>query len=396
MLKKKITVSGTGCCLVDRLYNNVSFLSDTFLSYSSKKRGDGGLSPGHLVLKEEFEEYTKKNFQVVLSELTAGRAPDKINVGGPCIVALIHAAQITFGLNSEIKFYGCYGPDENGSFLLSSLQKLPVNISHFKQMGNLTPSTDVLSDPSSDNGHGERVFVNSIGSAWDYSPENLDNDFFKSDVVVFGGSALVPQIHDNLGELLQQSKENGCITLVNTVFDFVNEKANPHKRWPLGKNDESYPNIDLLITDRDEALRLSGEKSMEKAMRFFIEKQTGAIIITNGAKNVLLYADNELFGKVEILELPVSNAISKKIREKIYNGDTTGCGDNFVGGVIGSLMFQLNEGRKKLDLEAAATLGIVSGGYACLYIGGTYFEKYPGEKYELMTPVLNDYKKQIK
>ncbi|HBU46444.1 MAG TPA: carbohydrate kinase family protein [Porphyromonadaceae bacterium] len=396
MLKKKITVSGTGCCLVDRLYNNVSFLSDTFLSYSSKKRGDGGLSPGHLVLKEEFEEYTKKNFQVVLSELTAGRAPDKINVGGPCIVALIHAAQITFGLNSEIKFYGCYGPDENGSFLLSSLQKLPVNISHFKQMGNLTPSTDVLSDPSYDNGQGERVFVNSIGSAWDYSPENLDNDFFKSDVVVFGGSALVPQIHDNLGELLQQSKENGCITLVNTVFDFVNEKANPHKRWPLGKNDESYPNIDLLITDRDEALRLSGEKSMEKAMRFFIEKQTGAIIITNGAKNVLLYADNELFGKVEILELPVSNAISKKIREKIYNGDTTGCGDNFVGGVIGSLMFQLNEGRKKLDLEAAATLGIVSGGYACLYIGGTYFEKYPGEKYELMTPVLNDYKKQIK
>ncbi len=396
MLKKKITVSGTGCCLVDRLYNNVSFLSDTFLSYSSKKRGDGGLSPGHLVLKEEFEEYTKKNFQVVLSELTAGRAPDKINVGGPCIVALIHAAQITFGLNSEIKFYGCYGPDENGSFLLSSLQKLPVNISHFKQMGNLTPSTDVLSDPSYDNGHGERVFVNSIGSARDYSPENLDNDFFKSDIVVFGGSALVPQIHDNLVELLQQSKENGCITLVNTVFDFVNEKANPHKRWPLGKNDESYPNIDLLITDRDEALRLSGEKSIEKAMQFFIEKQTGAVIITNGAKNVLLYAGNELFGRVEMRELPVSDAISKRIREKVYNGDTTGCGDNFVGGVIGSLMFQLNEGKMKLDLEAATTLGIVSGGYACLYIGGTYFEKYPGEKYELMTPVLNDYKKQIK
>ena len=396
MLKKKITVSGTGCCLVDRLYNNVSFYSNAFLSYSSKKRGDGGLSPGHLVLKEEFEEYTKKNFQVILNELTAGRAPDKINVGGPCIVALIHAARITFGLNSEIKFYGCHGPDENGSFLLSSLQKLPVNISHFKQMGNLTPSTDVLSDPSYDNGHGERVFVNSIGSAWDYSPENLDNDFFKSDIVVFGGSALVPQIHDNLVELLQQSKENGCITLVNTVFDFVNEKANPHKRWPLGKNDESYPNIDLLITDRDEALRLSGEKSIEKAMQFFIEKQTGAVIITNGAKNVLLYAGNELFGRVEMRELPVSDAISKRIREKVYNGDTTGCGDNFVGGVIGSLMFQLNEGKMKLDLEAATTLGIVSGGYACLYIGGTYFEKYPGEKYELMTPVLNDYKKQIK
>lgn len=396
MLKKKIVVSGTGCCLVDRLYNNVSFHSEAFLSYSSKKRGDGGLSPGHLVLKEEFESYVEKDFQVVLNELTTGRAPDKINVGGPCIVALIHAAQITSGSNGVIKFYGCHGPDENGNFLLSSLQKLPVNISHYKQMGNLTPSTDVFSDPDYDNGHGERVFVNSIGSAWDYAPENLDADFFKSDIVVFGGTALVPQIHNNLGELLQQSKDNGCISLVNTVFDFVNDAANPHKRWPLGKNDESYQNIDLLITDSDEALRLSGEKNLEKAMQFFIDKQTGAVIITNGAKNVLMYADNKLFGKVNVKELPVSKSISDKIKEKLYAGDTTGCGDNFVGGVIGSLIFQLNEGREKLDLEEATALGIVSGGYACLYIGGTYFEKYPGEKYELMMPILNDYKKQIK
>jgi hypothetical protein len=41
-------------------------------------------------------------------------------------------------------------------------------------------------------------------------------------------------------------------------------------------------------------------------------------------------------------------------------------------------------------------LGIVSGGYACLYIGGTYFEQYPGEKYQLIVPVLKAYKEQIK
>ena len=130
-MKKKIVVSGTGCCLVDRLYNNVSFNSNTFLSYISKTRGDGGLSPGHLVLKEEFEEYAKKDFQVVLEELINGKFPDKINVGGPCIVALIHAAQITFKTNCEIKFYGCYGADNNGDFLTSSLQKLPVDISNY-------------------------------------------------------------------------------------------------------------------------------------------------------------------------------------------------------------------------------------------------------------------------
>lgn len=395
-MKKQILISGVGCCLVDRLYNNISFSSDAFLSYSSRERGDGGLSPGHLVLKEEFEQFTKKDLQVVLRELTRGRAPDKINVGGPSIVALIHAAQTTFDSHCEIKFYGCHGPDDNGEFLKSSLQNLPIDISNYTCIGNQTPSTDVLSDPGYDDGHGERMFINSIGSAWNYFPEELDADFFKSDIVVFGGTALVPQIHNHLTELLQKSKEKGCITIVNTVFDFVNEKANPHKRWPLGKSDESYKNIDLLITDRDEALRLSGEKKLDRAMEFFIGKQTGSVLITNGAKDVMMFADNALFGRVGVKKLPVSKLISKKIREDNYNGDTTGCGDNFAGGVIASLILQLSRGRKKLDIHEACILGIVSGGYTSLYIGGTFFEEYPGHKYHLMIPVLEDYMEQIK
>ncbi|MDI9604417.1 MAG: carbohydrate kinase family protein [Bacteroidota bacterium] len=395
-MKKQIRVSGVGCCLVDRLYNNISFSSDAFLAYASKERGDGGLSPGHLVLKEEFEAFADKDFQAVLAELTEGREPDKINVGGPCIVALIHAAQMTFDNRCEIGFYGCHGDDHNGDFLRSSLQRLPVNIEQYKQIGNLTPSTDVFSDPDYDDGHGERVFVNSIGSAWDYLPDELDDDFFQSDIVVFGGTALVPRIHQHLTELLWKSKEHGCITIVNTVFDFVNEKANPHQRWPLGKSDESYQHIDLLIVDRDEALRLSGEKSLDRAMEFFIAKQTGAVIITNGAKEVSLYSKNDLFGSVGVKKLPVSKFITRKIREKDYHGDTTGCGDNFVGGVIASLIQQLDRGEKRLDIEEACTLGIVSGGYACLYIGGTYFEQHPGEKYQLMAPVLKAYQEQIK
>lgn len=394
MGKKRIVVSGTGCCLVDRLYNNVSFHSEAFRSCSCRRAGDGGLSPGHLVLREEFEEFVKKEVRVALDELTEGRKPDKVNIGGPSIVSLIHAAQITYGLEREVRFYGCHGSDETGKFLLSSLQKLPVEISHFKQIGDLTPSTDVLSDPTYDNGHGERVFINSIGSAWDYSPDNLDDDFFQSDLVVFGGTALVPQLHDQLGELLLRAKENGCITLVNTVFDFINERKNPKKRWPLGKDDESYRNIDLLITDKDEALRLSGENTIEKAMQFFIAKGSGAVIITNGAKPVMFYADSKLFGKTGPGELPVSGTILEKIRQEHYRGDTTGCGDNFVGGVIGSLMFQLAEGKERIDLKQATSLGIVSGGHACLYIGGTFFERYPGEKLSCIEPILNDYKRE--
>ena len=74
---------------------------------------------------------------------------------------------------------------------------------------------------------------------------------------MFGGTALVPQIHDNLTSILKKAKSRSSITIVNTVFDFRNEKSNPGKNWPMGDSDESYLYIDLLIADKEEALRLT-------------------------------------------------------------------------------------------------------------------------------------------
>jgi sugar/nucleoside kinase (ribokinase family) len=77
-------------------------------------------------------------------------------------------------------------------------------------------------------------------------------------------------------------------------------------------------------------------------------------------------------------------------------GDTTGCGDNFAGGVIASIAQQLIEGTsKQIDFKKALALGVVSGGYACFYHGGTYFEKQPGEKLKNIEPFYNEYLKQI-
>jgi len=392
-MRKKIIVSGTGACLVDRLYNYISFSSETFLKYCSKERGDGGLTPGHLVLKEKFESFMKEDYQLALNKLTNGNIPEKINIGGPCIVALIHAAQMSKS-TSEYKFYGCRGKDDKGDFLFSSLKLTPVDISNYKPIGTLTPATDVLSDPDYDNGHGERVFINTIGSAWDYLPEELDDAFFNSDVVVFGATALVPQIHDHLTTLLEKAKSKGCITVVNTVFDFRNEELNPKKKWPLGKSDDSYKNIDLLITDLEETLRLSGKSTINEAMTFFHDRGTGAVVVTDGAKNISLFSNGSLFKLLKDTEMPISEAISKELK-KGHLGDTTGCGDNFVGGVISSLTAQLQHKKNNLDLMEACSWGIVSGGYTCFYVGGTYIEKNTGEKQALIEPYFKEYIKQI-
>jgi sugar/nucleoside kinase (ribokinase family) len=391
-MTKKITVSGVGCCLVDRLYNNISFTSEAFSPSLSVEKSDGGLTPGHLVFKEEFEEFAGRDFQSILKEITKGKLPDKINIGGPSIVALIHAAQMLEDTDCTFNFYGCGGKDDDGDFLLSSLGKTPVNIDNYKLTGRVTPSTVVLSDPAFDHGHGERIFINSIGAAWDYSPVELGDGFFASNVVVFGGTALVPTIHDNLTGLLEKAKSKGCMTIVNSVYDFRNEKTDPTTKWPLGKSDESYRNIDLLITDCEEALCLSGKTTLDEALQFFKKKGTGAVIVTNVSKNISVFSDGKgLFRELSETEMPISTAISEELK-KGHFGDTTGCGDNFVGGVIFSLVSQLQQESSPLDLKEACGWGIVSGGYTCFYIGGTYLEQYPGEKRKLIIPYFEEYK----
>jgi sugar/nucleoside kinase (ribokinase family) len=390
----RITVSGVGCCLVDIMYNNVDFKSDAIRNYLSKERGDGGLTPGKLVFQEEFEEYSGINLDDFIKKIAGGRNPDKINIGGPSIVSLIHAAQLTGRERCEVRFCGRAGNDKNGQYLISSLTKTPVILKDFKLVENRTPSTLVLSDPAYDNGHGERMFINSIGAAWNYNPDDLDEDFFNSGMVVFGGTALVPNIHDHLAILLGKAKSRGCITVVNTVFDFRNEKAHPSKRWPLGENDESYTLTDLLITDQEEALRLSGESDISEAVKFLLDKKVSSFIITNGSSDVTIYSDGTFFGLTPVSYLPVSQVIREELKSH-KGGDTTGCGDNFVGGVIASIVNQLTGKANKCDLREACYWGIVSGGYACFYMGGTYFEERPGEKMEWIKPYYDSYKKQI-
>lgn len=395
-MSKKIEISGAGCCLVDYLYNPISFTSETFSKYLSKRSGDGGLTPGQLVFVEEFEKFCSRDFESILQEITKGKSPNKVNVGGPSIVSLIHAAQMLENEAYTVRFYGGRGEDEAGKYLQTALEKTPVNIENYRIVKGTTPFTIVLSDPDYHEGAGERIFINSLGAAKNYGPEYLDTQFFSSAIVAFGGTALVPPLHDNLTELLAEAKKEGCMTVVNTVYDFRNQKANPDQKWPLGKSDESYRKIDLLIADYEEALRLSGKKSLKEAMEFFREAGTGAVIVTNGAKDVMLYAGKDsIFDETELMKMPVSAAVTEELK-KGSSGDTTGCGDNFAGGVMASMAMQLQQNRKKIDLKEACIWGIVSGGFSCFYMGGTYHEKEPGEKRQRLIPYYEAYLEQIR
>lgn len=399
MTPNSFRISGTGCALVDYLYKPVDFSSQTFRKYFSQRPGDGGLLPGKLVFTEELEKFAGRQYEDIRKDITEGMDPVAVNIGGPSIVSLIHASQMLTGssLNATVRFYGCRGNDQAGGFIEKKLISTPLHIGAYKVVDRYTPFTDVLVDPSYDAGHGERVFINNIGAAWDLYPDDLDEAFFDSDLVVFGATALVPKLHRSLKELLMKARAKGAFTVVNTVFDFLSEKQDPDKPWPMGGASDSYPYIDLLITDHDEALRHSGCQSTEEALTFFRKQGTGAAIVTHGPNPVQYYSQSGLFAQTDHAALPVSDRVVSEIRKNpALAGDTTGCGDNFTGGVIASVASQLIENKQKqVDLMRAVALGIASGGFTCFYHGGTYIEQHPGEKAQLVMDYYEDYVKQI-
>ena len=398
MKKNKIIISGTGCALADYLYTGVRFNSPQFQKFRSKKTGDGGLSPGKLVFTEEIEKFSATPYPAILKELTGNRNPDAFNIGGPGLVSLINTSQLLDSADFEVRFYGGTGMDKTASIIQDLAKDTPLNISNYTIISSkATPFTDVFSDATYDNNQGEMTFINNIGAAWDFSSELLGKDFFEADIVCFGGTALVPQIHDSLTSLLEKAKKSDCFTVVNTVFDFRNEKNTPGKPWPLCSTRESFKLIDLLLMDCEEAIRISGTQTIEQAAAFFAELDVASFVITNGAEEMYAFSNGSVFQRKELSKFPVAKRVSEDLhKNSTVKGDTTGCGDNFAGGAIASLAWQLkNLPVGKFDFDEMLAWAVASGGFACFYLGGTYFEETPGEKFYKVEAYKKEYNKQI-
>lgn len=383
MNRREIIISGTGCALADNLYTDIRFASPHFKKYLSVNPGDGGLMPGGLVFTEELEKFASEHYSGILASITGDQEPETVNIGGPGIVPLIHTSQLLTDQSFKVRFYGGTGSDKTSMVIYDLLKQTPLDTRNFKIISSKpTPFTVVFSDPSFNESQGEHSIINNIGAAWDYRPEHLGDSFFDSDIVCFGGTALVPAIHDNLTSLLEKAKRNNCITVVNTVFDFRNEKENPGRPWPLGKTQESLQLIDLLIMGREEALKISGRYNPEDAAKYFIDNKASAFIITNGAEDFYAYSMGGIFEDTKLLKLPVSARVKEDIISRPWlKGDTTGCGDNFVGGAVAAMAWQLiKEGTFRPDFMNIISWAVASGGFTCYYTGGTWYEHKRGEK----------------
>ncbi len=389
-------ISGAGCCLIDSIYMNSRYEDESFKKVMSVNKGDGGLIEGGLVFSEDMEIFLGKPYKEILQDLTKGKNPDVVNLGGPAVVALVHASQILTSDNIEVSFFGAVGNDSQAQHVISAIEKTPLKVQLKTIENQKTATTDVFDDPRQRNGKGERSFINTIGAANYFGPEDIPPSFYDASIVLLGGTALVPPLHDGIHSVLQKAKQKGCITVVGTVYDFRNEKKSPHTQWPLGER-STYSYIDLLITDEEEAFRLSGTDCVEDAAKNLISYGIGALIITRGALDMIVYSCGALIKKLDITTLPVSHYMDELMaKDPSIRKDTTGCGDNFVGGVLIALAKTLlKEDGSSINMRDICAYGAASGGLTCTYHGGTYHEKEEGEKMELLQPVVNAYLESV-
>lgn len=417
-------VSVTGSALVDYLYGSVDFGSEAFARHLSRSAGDGGLRPGGLVFAEDLESFAGKSVNEVLAEIVGTSGPDARNVGGPAIVAAIHAAQIGIGDGVAVRFHGTRGDDESGEMIVREVGETPLGLDGYRVSQGPTPSTIVLSDPAHDGGAGERCFINTIGASWHFSVEQLDRSFYDADIALFAGTALVPGLHDHLDESLAQAREAGAVTVVGTVYDFRNEQLAPDSPWPLAGGRDSWSEIDIVVTDQVEALKITGANDVDEAVDTFLDAGVGAAVVTRGVDDVVAESQRAPLNLSGRMRLPVSHLIRQHHREgggpfPRQVGDTTGCGDNFLGGLVHALAVRLDGmGSDKRDAgQESGTPGrdervarrdeamidpveilmpaVVSGGFASFYLGGTYRERERGEKARMLAPYLAAYAEQI-
>ncbi len=392
---KKPGIAGVGCALLDILYPDADFEDAEFGHFASRESGDGGLVPGQLVFASAVESFSGVATNEIVSRLCRGAASSQ-NLGGPAIVALVLAAQVLSPESIPVRYFGYRGDDEFGDVIASIVAKTPLDLADLRRKPGSSPSTRVLSDPNAQDGAGERLFINTLGVADRFRVRDIPAEFFDYETVFFGGTALVPRLHADLGLALHTAKTAGSLTVVGTVYDFLNESRSPGELWPLGDGQRDYPLVDLIVTDAEEARRLTGVENEVDAVRVFLEWGAGAAIVTAGASPVTFGARTGRFSETAITTLPVSDEVRRRADEtEPASRDTTGCGDNFVGGVLASIARQSSRGASAIDVHTAVIEGICAGAAAWFQLGGTYIEPISGSAAKRIDELRAAYLRQI-
>lgn len=387
-------ISGVGCCVVDYIYQDVDFALPKANRYLTKD-GTHGLIISEGNLLEHLTTYFGVSEGKLIQDIVGGITPHK-TLGGVSVVTLISAAQLLFDQGDiEVYYYANIPRNELGKLTIETIRKTPLRTDRLKIVEGDSVVTHALCGNDAQ-GNPSRTFIcaPSVHPSTALELEELDDDFYTSELTVFSAIQWEPLINERFSQVLRKCKEHNSITMVSTASDPL--MRGRHK-WVLGDSDKVYEYIDILMMNKEEALHYSGKDDLESAVKYFQSiPSIQGVLITDGLNPTYVYGKGELCRPYHGF-IPTVHAIDEdKARGLLPHGDTVGCGDNYCGGVVASIALQLKRGAGQIDLMEACILGNLSGGITSTTTGGIFKEQFFGEKQRLVDRYYRDYVKQVR
>lgn len=206
---------------------------------------------------------------------------------------------------------GAVGDDEKAEFLLNTLARHGVDISHMQRIAGVPTSATMLCIQLD----GTRPALHARGAS-DHllvRPEDVPR-VFEAAYVHLGGTGLLramdgaPTVH-----FLRHAQSRGCLT----SFDLVGARAET-----LALVEPVLPFVDYFIPSIEEAAVLSGKSHEDDIVQYFLDRGVKTCILTMG-ENGALIANRDAHLYIPAYDVPVV--------------DTTGCGDAFSAGFLAAL-----------------------------------------------------------
>ena len=201
----------------------------------------------------------------------------------------------------DVTFLGAYGADDFGAAARERLAKEGIRVDYFRRVTD-APSGVAL------------ILVDGVTRDNLIAVAKSANESVDSTMVAAAGSAF-----QTADVVISQFEITDAA--IETIAQICNETGkpfilNPAPTRPM--SGEVYKRVHILVVNEHEALSLSGEEDIEKAIEWFEKQGSRSVVVTLGAAGAKYYS----FADGKHGSVPAT---------KVVPVDTTGAGDCFVG-----------------------------------------------------------------
>ncbi|KUO51619.1 MAG: hypothetical protein APF76_13310 [Desulfitibacter sp. BRH_c19] len=275
------------------------------------------------IIPGSFDELPKMGEELFIDEMA-------VTVGGSAANTAISLCK----LGLKVALYGVVSNDHFGQYILSYLEKLGVDTSLMEVVNKADTGISICLTSGKD-----RAFISYMGSNKLYNPEKLLEKSVENAGHIHVAGFNWRKLIDGYVKVFVELKRRGMSTSLDIGFDDY------EKYWE--KMNQVLTNINLFFPNETEALKLTSEENVDKALNI-LSALVPIVVITRGSKGAIAKDHNGSW---------------KQAAFQVAALDAVGAGDAFDAGFLYGYLNNLSTAR-------CLMLGSACGAIAASNYGG--------------------------